>query len=71
VTSRKETARMLEEATSGQRQEGGGTVVNLRQINSFDTGVIQDWLGSGEGEETLMNVIRRNETSVRNMVAGG
>lgn len=71
VTSRKETARMLEEATSGQRQESGGPVINLRLINSFDTGVIRDWLGSEEGEETLMNVIQRNETSVRNMVIGG
>ena len=70
VTSRKDTAKMLEQAAS-QQQAQSAPVVNIRQINSFDQNVIGDYLGSAEGEELLVNAVRRNQTSVRNILAGG
>lgn len=44
--------------------------VNIKQINAFDTGVIGDYLATGEGEQLLMNVVHRNRTTIRNMSTG-
>lgn len=45
--------------------------VNIRQINTFDSGVIGDYLGSAEGEQMLVNAVRRNQTTIRSMMTGG
>lgn len=39
---------------------GGPPVINLRNVNLFDTGVISDYLASSAGERVILNVVRRN-----------
>jgi len=70
ITGRQLTERQMAGSGGGESQAQPAQV-NIRQINSFDTGVIGDYLGSGEGEELLLNVVRRNRTSIRNDIAGG
>lgn len=70
VTSREKTAQMLENAGKGGEQ-APPPQTNLRIVNAFDTGVISDYLGSDSGEEVIMNVVRRNQDTIRSMVAGG
>ncbi len=70
ITGRKLTERQRNEE-SGSSVGAAAPAVNIRQINSFDQGVIGDYMGSSEGEELLVNVIRRNQTTVRNLMAGG
>ena len=41
---------------------------NLRIVNAFDTSVVGDYMGSREGEKVIMNVIRRNQNTISNMV---
>jgi len=38
----------------------GAPVVNLRNINLFDTQVVGDYLQSATGERTVLNIVRRN-----------
>lgn len=71
VTGREKTTQMLENATQGGGQQAPAPQTNLRIINAFDTGVITDYIGSDAGEEAVMNVVRRNSTSIRQMAAGG
>lgn len=71
VTGRQMTARQQQSADTASAEPAAAPVVNLRQINAFDTGVIGDYLSTGEGEELLMNVVRRNRTTIKNMAAGG
>jgi len=65
------------ELTSRAYPEGAPTaqqaapVLNLKQVNAFDTGVIGDYLSTAAGEELLMNVVHRNRTTIRNMAIGG
>jgi hypothetical protein len=40
-------------------------VVNLRNINAFDTDVIRDYLLSAQGEQVMLNFIQRNGSRVR------
>ena len=69
VTSRAETAKMLK--GGGEGVAPAAPQVNIRQINTFDRGVIGDYLGSSEGEELLVNAVRRNQTAIRSMMTGG
>ena len=39
---------------------GAAPVVNLRNINLFDTQVVGDYLQSATGERTVLNIVRRN-----------
>lgn len=70
VTSRKDTMAMIQEAGSGS-QPAPAPQTNLRIINTFDNGVIGDYLGSDDGEELIMNAVRRNQTTIRSLAAGG
>lgn len=70
VTSREKTAQLLESVSKGGEQ-APPPQTNLRIINAFDTGVISDYLGSDSGEEVIMNVVRRNQDTIRSLVAGG
>jgi hypothetical protein len=42
---------------------------NIRIINAFDSSVISDYLGSDAGEEVVLNVVRRNQGTIRGLVA--
>lgn len=47
----------------------GGKQQNIRIVNAFDTNVIADYMNSSAGEETFLNLARRNGTKLRNYVA--
>ena len=47
---------------------GGGAGGNVRIVNAFDTAQIGDYMGSGEGERVILNVMRRNRRTVRSLV---
>jgi hypothetical protein len=64
VTSRKDTARMLERASS---QSAAGPT-NLRIVNTFDPASVRGFMGSTAGEAVIMNTIRRNQDTIRTMV---
>lgn len=69
ITGRAETARMLK---GGQESAPAAPAPsNLRIINAFDTSVMSDYMGSDEGEEVIMNVIRKNPGTIRSMSGGG
>ncbi|USL90031.1 hypothetical protein [Vibrio phage vB_VpaS_CHI] len=42
---------------------------NIRIINSIDPSMMLDFMGSTEGEKVIMNVVRRNGRTIKNMVA--
>src|SRR5690606_34968358 len=37
-------------------------VVNIRNVNAFDTAAIGDYMGSDAGEQVILNVVRRNRS---------
>lgn len=64
------------ELSSRSYPEGAGPAApapqtNLRIVNAFDQQVIGDYMGSNAGEEIIMNVVRLNQTTIREMAAGG
>jgi hypothetical protein len=69
VTSRKDTAKMLEEASRGGQDAAAPAPNNVRIINSIDSSVMEDYLGSEAGEEIILNVIRKNPETVRSVGA--
>lgn len=42
---------------------------NIRIVNAFDASVVGDYLGSDAGEQVIMNAVRRNAATVRQVVA--
>lgn len=46
-------------------------VVNIRNINAFDTSVLGDYIGSDAGEQVVMNVVQRNASTIRQLSGGG
>lgn len=68
VTSRKDTRRMIEKATKSNGDAAQPR--NIRIVNAFDVSAVGDYIGSDEGEEVILNVIRRNQTAIRNLVGG-
>lgn len=58
VTSRVDTAAML----GGQQ--------SIRIINAFDTQAVGDYIGSDAGERVIMNVVKRNAATMRQVVGG-
>lgn len=44
-------------------------VVNVRNVNAFDTEVIGDYMGSDSGEQKILNVVRRNPGLIRQISA--
>jgi hypothetical protein len=62
VTSRKDTANMLTEASKPSQN-------NIRIVNAFDTAVIGDYMGSDAGEQVIMNVVRLNQSTIKQLVA--
>lgn len=69
VTSRRDTAKMLEEASRGGQDASAPAPNNVRIINSIDSSVMEDYLGSEAGEETILNVIRKNPETLRSVGA--
>lgn len=46
-------------------------VVKQRIVNAFDGAVVGDYLGTSEGEELLVNFVRRNGAKIRNVITNG
>lgn len=65
VTGRELTARALREGGESS-VPAAPPQVNIRQINSFDTGIVGNYLSGAEGEQLILNVISRNRTTIRN-----
>lgn len=63
-----------EQVRKGDPYEGGGaspTVQNnTRIVNVLDPAMVGDFLSTPEGEQVLVNVMRRNSDSVRQIVGG-
>jgi len=64
VVGRKDTEALMKKSAPQEENKDRG----IRIINSFDTGVINDHMSSPEGEQVMLNVIRRNRTVIRSMV---
>ena len=41
---------------------------NIRIVNAFDTKLIGDYMGSAVGEKVIMNAVKKNQATVKNMV---
>lgn len=57
--------RTLSTVQRGMDAGNNGSSTALRIVNAFDTGVISDYMGSSDGEEVIMNVVRRNQRTIR------
>lgn len=64
VTSRKDTMDLLSKAN----EPAPNTEMKVRVINAFDSAIVGDYLGSDEGEKIIMNVIKRNDTTIKSVV---
>jgi tape measure domain-containing protein len=62
VTSRKDTADLLGNAGAAQS-------TNLRIVNAFDVSIVGDYIGSDDGEEVIMNVVKRNRNTINQLVS--
>lgn len=58
-------------AVNGEAQAQQAPSVNQRIINVMDPAVVGDYLSTSEGEQVLVNVMKRNADSVRQIVQGG
>ena len=48
----------------------GGNSTNLQVINVLDQGLVGDYLSSAAGETTIINMIRRNGTTIKALLGG-
>jgi hypothetical protein len=62
--------RMLENNQMASRQDSPAEN-KIRIVNAFDTSVVGDYLGSDAGEQKIMNVIRRNRSTISQFAGGG
>ncbi|UFK26973.1 tail length tape-measure protein [Vibrio phage vB_VpaS_AL-2] len=75
VTGREDTRKLLERAARGGDSGQGGaqqalqSPTNIRIINSVDPALMTEYMGSAEGEKVIMNVVRRNGRTIKQMVA--
>lgn len=74
VTTEKTSAKLdktLDQVQQSSGANGGmSNGTNIRIVNAIETQFIGDYMGSADGEEVIMNVIRRNENTIRNIAAG-
>lgn len=56
---------------SGGGSGGGGGGVNAKIVNVLDPALVGDFLETPEGEQLLVNVMRRNGDAVRSIASGG
>lgn len=58
--------RVSDGGPSGASGDAPAPVVNQRIVNVVDPSLIGDWAASPEGEETIINIIRRNPNAFNN-----
>ena len=39
-------------------------IVNVKNVNVLDPAIVGDYLGTDDGERTIMNVVQRNKSSI-------
>ncbi|NYZ69107.1 hypothetical protein H0A36_24100 [Endozoicomonas sp. SM1973] len=61
VTSRKDTTKMLEQATNQKAEAAPAAPPVVKIINNVDPAILGDFLDTHEGEQLIMNVVRRNQ----------
>jgi len=66
VTTADTSAKLDKTLSSVQQGMGGGTG-NVRIVNAWDTSMIGEYMGSGAGEEVIMNAVRRNQRTIRSI----
>ena len=64
VTSRRDTAKMLKDASGGSGNTQAPPIINLRNINVLDPGVVGDYLSTDAGEQLVMNIVQRNQSAL-------
>ncbi|MCA1806444.1 MAG: hypothetical protein LC687_01060, partial [Actinobacteria bacterium] len=64
VTSRKETAALLNKESA----PSSPPVNNIRIVNAFDTAVVGEYMGSDAGEKAILNVVKRNKTTMKQIM---
>jgi len=57
-------------ATEGQGSSSSGRGMNARIINVVDPALVKDYLATPDGEEVILNVMRRNSDTARSIVSG-
>mgnify|MGYP001765389438 CR=1 FL=1 len=62
VTSRKDTMALFERAQQGTTS--APPIVNVKNVNVLDPAIVGDYLGTDDGERTIMNVVQRNKSSI-------
>ena len=62
VTSRKDTMALFERAQQGTAS--APPIVNVKNVNVLDPAIVGDYLGTDDGERTIMNVVQRNKSSI-------
>ena len=60
-----ETTKKMDQKLAGF---GSDPQVNLRVINAYDSSVMQEYMGSSEGERIVMNHVKRNAKALRSIV---
>lgn len=57
-------------ATTSQNPQTGVNQTNVRIVNSVDSSVMEQYMGSKKGEKVIMNVIKNNPSLVKSAVRG-
>lgn len=70
VTSRKETAQILNGAAGGGEQAPPKVENKFKFVNALDTGSILGAIDTDEGETLVMNIMRRNPEFMKQMSSG-
>jgi tape measure domain-containing protein len=60
VTSRKDTAAMLGKPAPAPQVNN-----NIRIVNAFEPSVVGDYIGSDEGEKAILNIVKRNSQTIK------
>ena len=56
------------EKVMSQQVVAPATPQNIRIVNAFDTAVVGDYIGSDPGEKAILNVVKRNKTTIQQMM---
>jgi TP901 family phage tail tape measure protein len=55
-------------ADSGKDKDSGANNTNIRLVNVVDTNQTEDFLASSDGESLIVNIIRRNGSSIKSLL---
>ena len=67
IISRKETAALMAKEKESAPEPPPAPVNNIRIVNAFEASIVGDYMGSTAGEEVILNVVRRNAQTIKQM----